>query len=136
MKLQHIAFWTNDIGRAIRFYQQHFQGKVLFSHTDGDFSCTFISICNSVRLELMHKPGLPEEQLGDRVGYSHLSLDVGSRTEVNRLTDYFLTQGVPLEKCKVQYDDGYYESSVFDPDGNIIELAFVDEAVNPNAQQI
>jgi len=136
MKLQHIAFWTNDIGRSIEFYKKHFNARELFTHRDGDFSCTFISICSSIRLELMHKSGLPAESHGDAVGYSHLSIDVGSREAVDTMTDYFIQQGVPLEKQRVQYEDGYYESAVFDPDGNIIELAYVDEAVNPQAQQL
>jgi lactoylglutathione lyase len=36
---------------------------------------------------------------------------------------------VKIEKNKEQYDDGFYESSIRDPDGNIIELAFVDRDV-------
>lgn len=136
MNLQHIAFWTKDIQRMIDFYKQHFKARELFSHRDGDFECTFISICSSVRLELMSKPMVGREEIFDFVGYSHLSIDVGSREEVDRLTRYFIQQGVRLEKKQVQYDDGYYETSIFDPDCNIIELAYVDESVNPRAQML
>lgn len=136
MKLQHVAFWTSDIARATEFYSKHFRGKKLFSHQDGDFTSTFLSIAGCVRNELMHKPDLGLAEFGDRVGYSHISIDVGSRSEVDRLTDYFLGHGIRLEKERVQYEDGYYESSIFDPDGNIIELAYVDENANPNAQKM
>jgi predicted lactoylglutathione lyase len=34
-------------------------------------------------------------------------------------------------KDREQYDDGFYESAILDPDGNIIELAYVDREANP-----
>jgi ribosomal protein S27E len=37
---------------------------------------------------------------------------------------HFSQEKVKIEKNKEQYDDGFYESSIRDPDGNIIELAF------------
>lgn len=136
MKLHHIAFWTNDIERLVAFYQLHFDGKILFSHQDGNFRCTFISICSSIRLEFMTKKDLRNAMPEDKVGFSHLSLQLNTKDEVNDLTDYFIAQGITLEKNKIQYDDGFYESSVFDPDGNIIELAYVDSTVNPDAMSL
>ena len=66
----------------------------------------------------------------EKVGYSHFSIEVENKDEVDRLTDYFIEQNVQFEKVKEQYDDGFYESSVLDPDGNIIEITYIDRSVN------
>lgn len=129
MKLHHIAYWTHDIQRLSDFYQQHFQAEVCFDHSDGDFSCRFISLFGGVHLELMTKPALASGDLADKIGHSHISVEVESKAEVIRLSEYFIAQGVPLEKNQIQYEDGFFESSVYDPDGNIIEIATVDRAV-------
>lgn len=130
MKLHHIAFWTKDIEKLTEFYSTHFDGEVLFKHQNGDFRCSFIKIASSLTIELMTRTNLSDGILKEMVGYSHFSLEVDSKDEVNRLTDYFQEQKVLFEKMKEQYDDGFYESSVLDPDGNIIEIAYIDRTVN------
>ena len=130
MKLHHIAFWTKDMETLVAFYEKHFDGKVLFRHQAGDFRCTFIKICSAITLELMTRSGIPDSEASEPVGYSHFSVEVESKEEVNRLTAYFIANQVPLQKVKEQYEDGFYESSVLDPDGNCIEIAFVDRNIN------
>lgn len=132
MKLHHIAFWTKNIDTLVEFYKTHFNGKVLSQHESGDFRCIFIRICSSITLEIMTRISLHDFIAGERTGYSHFSIEVSSKDEVNKLTDYFIEQKIPLQKNKEQYDDGFYESAVLDPDGNIIEIAYVDRTVNPN----
>ena len=78
----------------------------------------------------MTRKNLPERPSGETSGYSHFSIEVSSKEEVDRITDYCIKNNVPLEKVKEKYDDGFYESSIIDPDGNIIEIAFIDRAVN------
>lgn len=130
MKLHHIAFWTRDIEKQLAFYQKYFDGQVLFKYQSGDFSSAFIKICGCANLELMSRSDLKDGGPTDRVGYSHFSIEVDSKAEVDRFTDIFIADNVPLEKIKEQYDDGFYESSVIDPDGNLVEIAFVDRNVN------
>jgi catechol 2,3-dioxygenase-like lactoylglutathione lyase family enzyme len=130
MKLHHISFWTRDIDTLVEFYEKHFDGKVLFRHQAGDFKCVFIEICSSITIELMTHSNLSINGIHESVGFAHFSIEVGSQEEVNRLTDYFIANRVPLQKAKELYDDGFYESAVLDPDGNIIEIAFVDRTVN------
>lgn len=131
MELHHVAFWTKDIKELETFYVKHFNGKVLFHHSMDDFKCTFIEISDSIKIELMTRTDLPAPDLDEKVGYSHLSFRFGSKEEINKLTDYFVNKEITIEKNREQYDDGFYESSIRDPDGNIIELAFVDRNVNP-----
>ena len=131
MKLHHIAFWTRNIDVLEEFYVKYFNGKVLFRHSKDDFKCVFLEIYNSIKIELMTRIKLSTKDLEERIGYSHLSFELNSKKEVNELTDFFIKENVTIEKNKEQYDDGFYESSIRDPDGNIIELAYVDRQVNP-----
>lgn len=131
MKLHHIAFWTRNIDALVEFYERHFSGEVLFRHQSSDFHCILMKICSSITIEIMTQTNLGEGALEDRIGYSHFSLEVDSKEEVNRLTDYFIEHKVPMGKIREQYDDGFYESSVLDPDGNMIEIAYVDRRMNP-----
>jgi catechol 2,3-dioxygenase-like lactoylglutathione lyase family enzyme len=132
MKLHHIAFWTKNVDRLVEFYKTHFNGEVLSQHESGDFRCVFLKIYSSITIEIMTRTNLQESIPGERTGYSHFSIEVSSKDQVNKLTDYFVEQNIPLQKNKEQYDDGFYESAVLDPDGNIIEIAYVDRTVNPN----
>lgn len=129
MKLHHVAFWTNNLDALETFYVKYFNGKVLFRHSKDDFKCVFIEVFDSIKIELMTRANLPSQDLDERVGYSHLSIELDSKEKVNELTDFFSQEKVKIEKNKEQYDDGFYESSIRDPDGNIIELAFVDRDV-------
>ena len=132
MRVHHVAFWTRQIVVLEDFYTRHLGGKVLFRHTIADFRCTLMSLDDSVKIELMTRTNLGAADITERVGYSHLSLEVDSKARVDELTEIFRTAGIPIEKDKEQYDDGFYESSIRDPDGNIIEIAYVDRQINPH----
>ncbi len=132
MRLHHIAFWTKNIELLVEFYKRHFNGEVLSQHESGDFKCVFIKICSSITIEIMTRTNLHNFDKEERIGYSHFSIEVASKDEVNKLTDCFIEQNISLQKNKEQYDDGFYESAVVDPDGNIIEIAYVDRSINPN----
>ena len=132
MKMHHVAFWTHQLDVMEDFYSRHLDGKVLFRHAIGDFRCTFMSLDDSVKIELMTRTNLGAPDLAERIGYSHLSLEVETKARVDELTEIFRAAGIPIDKDKEQYDDGFYESSIRDPDGNIIEIAYVERRVNPH----
>lgn len=131
MKLQHIAFWSQDIDTLVNFYEQHWNGRVLFRHETNDFSCIFIEAFRCIKLEIMNRKTVSAADRTERVGYSHLSIEVDSKHEVDKITDYCIAKKIKLVKCKEQYDDGFYESAFLDPDDNLIEIAFVNREINP-----
>jgi lactoylglutathione lyase len=70
----------------------------------------------------MSGPGLSATAGAPAVGYAHVALTVGSPVDVDALTEQLRRQGVRVVSGPRQTGDGYYESVVEDPDGNLIEL--------------
>ena len=56
------------------------------------------------------------------MGFTHLSFSVGSKEEVDRLTQQMSSNGVPIVGQPRTTGDGYYESVVLDPEGNRVEI--------------
>jgi len=55
------------------------------------------------------------------VGIAHLAFSVGSQLEVDKLTKLIQDDGYHTTLPR-ETGDGYYESTIKDPDGNIIEI--------------
>ncbi len=150
MKIEHIAIWVKDIDRVCEFYQKYFGGVVqpLYHNPTKQFTSRFITFDDGARLEVMHRPdiemfhmkhaiasvatgclhtGMTEyEHVGHEVsqhlGFTHLSFSVGSKEEVDRLTQQMSSEGIPVVGQPRTTGDGYYESVVLDPEGNRIEI--------------
>ena len=69
----------------------------------------------------MAKPEAQHEQ-GQHLGYAHLSFSVGSKEEVDRLTQKMSDDGIQIVGQPRTTGDGYYESVVLDPEGNRVEV--------------
>jgi len=57
-----------------------------------------------------------------RTGFIHLAFSVGSREAVDCLTETLVAAGYPCLSGPRTTGDGYYESVVTDPDGNLLEI--------------
>lgn len=128
MNLHHVAFWTNDIDRLEAFYIQYFGGRTISRFQDGLFSAIFLQLPFGLLLEIMNDGQVNQLPIGNGhvKGYSHLSIQVESQAKVDEMTTLFENEGLVFEKKREAYDDGFYESAIKDPDGNIIEIAYVD----------
>ena len=134
MKIEHIAIWVRDIDKVCEFYRKNFGGVVqpLYHNPTKQFTSRFISFDDGARLEVMHRPDIivgieeivPRETLSDtqHLGFTHLSFSVGSKEEVDRLTQQMSSEGIPVVGQPRTTGDGYYESVVLDPEGNRIEI--------------
>jgi lactoylglutathione lyase len=127
MRIEHIAIWTNRLEELKDFYVTYFRGKANARYTNPfkQFSSYFISFGSGARLELMHKPTIPATSYNageEFTGITHLAFSVGSREEVNLLTEHLRMGGITVISEPRQTGDGYFESIILDPDGNRIEI--------------
>ena len=82
----------------------------------------FISFGDSARLELMKMPDVSQEGSPAQLGYAHIAFQTGSRKKVDELTARLKKDGYSVMSGPRTTGDGYYESSVYDANGNVIEI--------------
>ena len=126
MKIEHIAIWVKDIDKVREFYRKYFGGVVhpIYHNPAKQFTSRFITFDDGARLEIMHRPDIDTTEMFhvEHLGFTHLSFSVGSKEEVDHLTQQMSSEGVPVVGQPRTTGDGYYESVVLDPEGNRIEI--------------
>lgn len=128
IKIEHVAIWTRDLERLKTFYEMYLGARAGLKYVNPtrQFHSYFLTWGSGARLELMSVPGLQEStdtQAVQRAGYAHLAFSVGSEQRVDELTARLKQDGYTVLSGPRRTGDGYYESSVLDPDGNRIEIA-------------
>jgi lactoylglutathione lyase len=127
MKIEHVAIWVKDLEKMKSFYETYFKGKAgnLYHNPAKRFFSYFITFEGGARLELMYNSDI-DATIQDKpypfVGYAHLAISTGSKEEVNNLTTLLQSQGYPVMNGPRTTGDGYYESVILDPEGNLIEI--------------
>ncbi len=125
MTIEHVAMYVNDLEAARDFFVKYLGGRSNdgYHNQTTDFRSYFISFDGGARVEVMTRPELCEtDQTVNRTGYAHIAFSVGSREEVNRLTEKLRSDGYTVESGPRVTGDGYYESCVVAIEGNRIEL--------------
>lgn len=123
MFIEHIALWVEDLEKMKTFYETYFnaQANDLYYNPKTKFSSYFLPFETGSRLELTNKKFL-SNRVSDSFGYTHLAMAVGSKEDVDALTERLVEDGHPLLNGPRTTGDGYYEAVVQDPEGNLIEL--------------
>ena len=125
MKINHLAMYVTNLEDSREFYTKYF-GAVSnskYHNAKTGLQTYFLTFEGEVRLEIMQRPDLREGVKEDlRTGFTHLAFSVGSREEVDRLTELLNADGYPIVGKPRVTGDGYYESVVLDNDGNRIEI--------------
>lgn len=126
MKIEHIAIWVSGLEAMKDFYVTYFEGTANDKYTNPvkRFSSYFISFPQGgARIELMQRADVveyaPEE---DCLGITHFAFSVGSRENVDLLTERLRADGYEVASEPRTTGDGYYESAVLDPEGNKVEI--------------
>jgi lactoylglutathione lyase len=127
MKLAHIALWTEDLERSREFYEKYFnaQSNERYQNEKKGFLSYFLRFENEAQLELMHMPGVArcQQKKGEqRMGLIHIAFSTGSRRGVDELTKELRRDGYSVVGAPRTTGDGYYESVILDPDGNLVEI--------------
>ena len=118
MRLHHLALWSRRIELLRDFYTTYFDGRageklreprqgfrVLFRH-------------------LRRRRIVTAPDAAQHLGLAHFAFGCESRAEVDRLTERLRADGHPVLSEPRITGDGYYESAVGDPDGNLVELVY------------
>jgi len=125
MNLDHVALYVEDLEAMKEFYVRHF-GAIAnnkYHNQRTGLQTYFLSFEGGARLEIMQRPGMSPRASGEHVlGYTHLAFKVGSVEKVDQLTRDLQDSGCPLLNGPRTTGDGYYESVLSDPEGNLIEL--------------
>lgn len=127
MKIDHVAIWVKDIERMRQFYLTYFNAtsSEKYFNPQKNFTSYFISFNEGgSRIELMHRPDIAD-RIGKRtfgMGLTHIAITVGSKDLVNALTQRFRKDSYHIEGEPRTTGDGYYESAILDPEGNLIEI--------------
>lgn len=127
MKIEHLAIWTRDLEGMRNFYTHYFNamsGSGYYNHSK-EFRSYFLSFEGDCRLELMEMPTVTNNKNDYRKHYSgitHFAFKVGSRERVDQITDMLHEDGFEIISPGRMTGDGYYESAVYDPEKNRIEI--------------
>lgn len=125
MKIAHIALWTQDLEQQARFWVEFFGGDInekYCSKTNHGFESYFVTINNTIAVELMTKPGLTRVTSDNNgTGWVHLAISLGSQQAVDAMARRAEAQGILVSTPRTT-GDGYYEAVISDPDGNLIEI--------------
>lgn len=125
MRINHIALYTRDLEKLKKFYESYFNAQANdgYHNERTGLRTYFLSFQDSTRLELMSRPNMEEQNSSTiHLGYIHLAFSVGSREEVDNLTERLGRDGYTILSNPRTTGDGYYESCILDPDGNQIEI--------------
>lgn len=130
MKIDHLAIWVDDIEAMRQFYLTYFDTtcSAKYINPTKNYTSYFLSFSGGeARIELMHRPDIAETvgKRGFAKGMAHLALTVGTKEEVDALTERLHADKYAIVSEPRTTGDGYYESAVSDPEGNQVELLAV-----------
>lgn len=125
MRIDHIAMYVNDLEREKAFFEKYFDVTCgeLYHNAKTGFYSYFLSFEDGARIEIMNRGDMTNpEKTAYRTGFHHISIQVGGKETVDRLTAQITGDGYGHVSGPRTTGDGYYESCVLDPEGNQIEL--------------
>lgn len=126
MKIEHLAIYAENLERLREFYTRYFGFECgsIYENRSRNFSSYFLGFGDGkTRIEIMHIPGLVSgEGVGRCLGLAHFAISVGSKEQVDALTERLRLDGYTILSEPRTTGDGYYESAVADPEGNHVEI--------------
>ena len=125
MRINHLALWVNNLENMKDYYVKFFEGKVgeKYINEKKGFSSYFINFDSGAKLEIMSKKDVSLKESEEYTkGYAHIAISVGSKEKVDTLTEEIRYAGYKVTSETRVTGDGYYESCVVDPEGNLIEI--------------
>lgn len=124
--ISHIALNVKNLEAEKSFYNHYFGTQASSPHYQNvktGLETCFLTFKDGSRLELMNWPEMKAKPMDTKIqGYVHIAISLGSREAVDICTSKMVESGVLVLSCPRTTGDGYYESLVQDPEGNLLEL--------------
>ena len=115
MHIEHIAMYVNDIEKTKEFFVKYFNAisNDGYHNANTDFRSYFLTFGDGARLEIMNRPQMKdEEKTLNRTGYIHIAFSLGSKKQVDDLTERLRNDGFSVVSGPRTTGDGYYESCI------------------------
>ena len=96
MKIEHVALYVNNLEKCKDFFLKYFNGKSNngYHNKTTNFRSYFITFEDGTRLELMNKPEMIDDEKNlTRTGFVHIAFSVGSKENVDTLTERLSNDG-------------------------------------------
>lgn len=125
MRIDHIAMYVNDLEATKEFFIKFFNAKSndMYHNTKTGLQTYFLTFEDNTRLEIMTRPDIVDSEKSlMQTGYIHVAFSVGSKEKVDNLTHELKCNGYDILSGPRTTGDGYYESCILGPEGNIIEI--------------
>lgn len=125
ISIHHSALYVLDLECMRSFYEHYFGATSgeLYHNVRTGFRSYFLSFESGAKLELMSRPETRKHDCPDfSAGPAHIAFSVGSAKAVNDLTAHIHGDGYEVVSGPRTTGDGYYESCIRDPEGNLIEI--------------
>ena len=128
MKVDHIGLYVKDLKKVGDFYNKYFNGTVsqpAYHNPKKNFTSHFITFESGTKLEIMHQPNIPEvkaEPKKQHIGFIHIAFSVGSKENVDKLSERLKNDGYDIIDGPRTTGDGFYEACVLDPENNRVEF--------------
>ena len=125
MHIEHIAMYVNDIEKTKEFFVNYFNATSNegYHNPNTEFRSYFLTFGDGARLEIMNRPQMKdEEKTLNRTGYIHIAFSLGSKKQVDDLTERLRNDGFSVVSGPRTTGDGYYESCIIGIEGNQIEI--------------
>ena len=126
MNIHHIALWTTRLEETREFYMNYFNGKSnekYINPTKGFESYLIRFDEGSAQLEIMRRRDITSaSETNSHIGLAHFSFSVGDKNTVIQLTERLRHDGFTIASEPRTTGDGFFESAIYDPDGNLVEI--------------
>lgn len=125
MRIDHVAVYVKDLDGVKEFFIKFFNAKAndKYHNPKTGLQTYFLTFEDGARLEIMTRPDMVcVEKSIMQQGYIHLAFSLGSKEKVDKLTLELKEQGYEVLSGPRTTGDGYYESCILGPEGNILEI--------------
>ena len=120
-----MAMYVKDLEATRSFFVRYFgaSSNEMYHNPKTGLRTYFLSFGDGSRLEIMSRPDVVDNERSlFQAGYIHLAFSVGGKEKVDELTHALQADGFTVVSGPRTTGDGYYESCIEGPEGNLIEI--------------